>query len=154
MSEEKKKFESKTFKVEGLGEITRRENGDFSMSQGELKKFFANHGLTEYEELKKLESKALEDLIEKGAKFLGEHVKNDHCDCKLKTSIGGTKYAVTVTEHRESRNPADPSAAPTHHYGVVSFKVQHKIPKRLSEEGGTLDEIAKDIEASFKKIHG
>lgn len=153
MSEEKKTFETKTYDVEGLGEVTRKTNGDFSMSQAALKKFFNDNGLPDYEEIKKRESEAINTLIEKGSKFLGEQVAADHRDCKLKSSIGGTRFTVSVAEHKESRNPSDPSAAPIHHYGVVGFKIQHRIPKKLTEEGGTLDQIAKDIEASFKKIH-
>ena len=55
-AKEKKEFEQKSYNVEGLGEVTRRSNGDFTMSQDELNKFFKENGIPEYAEFKKAES--------------------------------------------------------------------------------------------------
>ena len=59
-----------------------------------------------------------------------------------------------MKEHVETKNPRDPNGEVHHNYGVVSVKFQHKVPKRLAEEGGALDQAAKEVEAAFKAIHG
>ena len=153
MSEEAKKtFEQKNFKVEGLGEVTRRVNGDFNMSQGDLNKFFADNGIPEYAEFKKAEEKAIDQLTESAAKFLAEQSIADDRDTTLKCGLGNGRIVVSHKQRTEGKNPRTGEA--TERFGVVSVKIQHSVPKRLAEEGGVLDTIAKDVEAAWKKIHG
>lgn len=153
-AKEKKEFEQKSYNVEGLGEVTRRSNGDFTMSQDELNKFFKENGIPEYAEFKKAESAAIDTLTERSVGFLKDHVKNDHRDCVLKAGLGNGRIVVGMKEHVETKNPRDPNGEVHHNYGVVSVKFQHKVPKRLAEEGGALDQAAKEVEAAFKAIHG
>lgn len=153
-AKEKKEFEQKNFNVEGLGEVTRRANGDFIMSQDELNKFFKDNGVPEYTEFKKAEASAIDTLTEKAVGFLKDHVKADHRDCVLKAGLGNGRIVVGMKEHVETKNPRDPNGEVHHNYGVVSVKFQHKVPKRLAEEGGALDLAAKEVEAAFKKLHG
>ena len=149
---EKKVFEQKNFKVDELGEVTRRANGDFNMSQAELNQFFANNGIPEYAEFKKAEEKAIDKLTEVGAKFLAEQSIADDRDTTLKCGLGNGRIVVNLKQRTEGKNPR--TGETTERFGVVSVKIQHSVPKRLAEEGGELDTIAKDIEANWKKIHG
>lgn len=153
MADEKKEFEQKTYQVEGLGEVSRKANGDFTMTQDELNKFFKGNGIPEYTEFKKAESSAIDTFTEKAVGFLKDHVVNDHRDCILKAGIGNGRIMVGMKEHVETRNPRDPDGEVHHNYGVVTVKFQHKVPKRLAEEGGALDLAAKEVEAAYKAIH-
>lgn len=149
MSEEKKTFEPKSFKVEGFGEITRRANGDFIMSQADMNKFFADQGLADYQEFKKKESAIGGSFVKYGVNFLKDQAIADDRDVVLKAGMGNNRIDINFKRCSVGKNPR--TGEETRHYGVVSVRKRYTPDKELTN--GFLDEVAKETEAAFKKAH-
>lgn len=150
-SEEKKTFEPKSYNVKGLGEITRRANGDFVMAQADVNKFFNDNGLPEYQDFKKKENEVVSSFIEKAVGFLKDETIKDGRDTTLKAGLGNNRMDVTYKERVEGRNPR--TGESTVHFGVVQFRNRQDVPASMKKEGGILEKYAKETEAAWNKRH-
>lgn len=148
------KEEKKVLTVKGLGDVVETSRGNFTMSDKELQKFYEAHGIPNPKEVFNQISTAQEELIVASAEFLKKHTIDTLGNTTLAAGTGNGKVTVTLAGKTENRNPmAKPGDANEiiTKYGVVSAKVQMKVPNRLKEEGGVLSQISADVEAAFKK---
>lgn len=141
-------FEKKTYEVKGLGTITRNTNGEFTMSNADLIKFYEDHGIPQAKEVFNKIHDAQSELVVAGATFLKDHVIADARDCVLKAGLGADRVTITQKAKVEHNNPLTKEKIVR--YGETSVKFNSKIPAPLKAADGPLAKIEDEIAAALK----
>ena len=141
-------FEKKTYDVKGLGTITRNTNGEFTMSNADLLKFYEDHGIPQAKDVFGKIHDAQSDLVVAGAQFLKDHVIADKRDCVLKAGIGADRVTISQRDVVEHNNPLTKEKIVR--YGETSVKFNSKIPAPLKAADGPLAKIEEEVAKALK----
>ena len=149
MAESKKtRFEEKTIKSNVFGEVVMGTNGEFNISNADLYKFYDEHGCPNSKEVIGALAKARGALIEESAKFLKPYVIERKERCVLNCGTGDNRVELTLNGKTTNTNPQTREEVVS--YGKMTVKIQQKVPKEFTAEGGVLAKISSEIAKALK----
>jgi len=139
-------------KTKAFGEISKLENGNFSMTDKQVFEALESRGLPNAKEVLKAVRAAKEKFAADVYEFLGGELKKTKEDQCLIAGTGDNRFEFGLEVKREVNTPGRQGEAPATltKYAYATYKEQHKIPEAWKKADGQLAKLAEEVEALFK----
>ena len=142
-----------TVKTKQFGEISKLDNGNFSMTDAQVYAQLEECGLPNAKEVMKTVKAAKEKFAAKAYEFLGEQLKDTLEDQTLVAGTGDNRFEFGLDVSREVNTPGKQGEAPQRivKYAYATYKEQHRIPDAWKKNDGYLAKLADEVEALVDK---
>ena len=126
-----------------MGPATRNKEGNFSVAQEHLEKWFEEDKGIPYDTVKKVHEAELDGCMQL-AKFLTPHVCAENRPLEITVGRGTGNLQARVIDRYIYRGKSN-QGEPEERFGRVKIGVGLRIPEKERREGGTVHEISKSI---------
>jgi len=142
-----------TVKTKQFGEISKLDNGNYSMTDSQLIAALEARGLPQAKEVLKTVRAAKEAFTKDAIELLGGEMKKTLEDQCLVAGTGDNRIEISIDVSREVNTPGKQGEAPQRitKYAYVTYKEQHKVPEAWKKTDGQLAKLADEIEALVAK---